>query len=310
MSVYTPMDHETLRQFLLLYNLTVQHVKGADNGIENSTFLMRCTADGASCGRVLTIFEQLNAQQVAPYLALYRHLFQQGLPVPAPCENDQGQVLGQISDKPAVLMPWLPGDHQLRINTGHCQQIGAFLATLHAQTPPNDIGLPGERSRLARLAQYLEILPMPQRQIARKVLQAWQHLGEGDRLIHADLFRDNALWVDGQLTAVLDWYNACIDWPEYDLAITMNDWCCDAENGPDTRLQDALLTSYQLAGGKVDKPRLSLALAVAALRFWLSRLEGPVAQADSGIGGKDPAEYAAIFDWRTAPSSGVFDHGV
>ena len=51
-------------------------------------------------------------------------------------------------------------------------------------------------------------------------------------------------------------------------------------------------------GGTVDDARLTLALQVAALRFWLSRLAGPVAEQSEGQGSKDPAEFARIFRWR------------
>ena len=46
------------------------------------------------------------------------------------------------------------------------------------------------------------------------------------------------------------------------------------------------------------------ALAVAALRFWLSRLAGPVSEHSEGQGSKDPEEFARIFQWRIAALAG------
>ncbi|MBG14413.1 MAG: homoserine kinase, partial [Alcanivorax sp.] len=51
-------------------------------------------------------------------------------------------------------------------------------------------------------------------------------------------------------------------------------------------------------GGEWDESVLALALAVAALRFWLSRLAGPVSGESEGQGSKDPAEFARIFGYR------------
>ena len=38
--------------------------------------------------------------------------------------------------------------------------------------------------------------------------------------------------------------------------------------------------------------------SAAALRFWLSRLAGPVSGESEGQGSKDPAEFARIFGYR------------
>jgi homoserine kinase type II len=43
---------------------------------------------------------------------------------------------------------------------------------------------------------------------------------------------------------------------------------------------------------------------VAALRFWLSRLAGPVSEHSEGQGSKDPEEFARIFQWRIAALAG------
>jgi homoserine kinase type II len=59
-----------------------------------------------------------------------------------------------------------------------------------------------------------------------------------------------------------------------------------------------LLAGYRDGGGEWDESVLALALAVAALRFWLSRLAGPVSGESEGQGSKDPAEFARIFGYR------------
>ena len=81
--------------------------------------------------------------------------------------------------------------------------------------------------------------------------------------------------------------------------MTLNDWCVNEEGKPVPLREEALLKAYQQQGGVIDNARLALALPVAALRFWLSRLAGPVAQKSEGQGSKDPAEFARIFAWRT-----------
>ena len=80
--------------------------------------------------------------------------------------------------------------------------------------------------------------------------------------------------------------------------MALNDWAVAPDGRPVPRRQGALLGGYRDGGGEWDESVLALALAVAALRFWLSRLAGPVSGESEGQGSKDPAEFARIFGYR------------
>ena len=73
---------------------------------------------------------------------------------------------------------------------------------------------------------------------------------------------------------LVDFYFACNGSLLYDVAITVNDWCM----GPDSRLDEArtraMLKAYNAARPFAAKEAemWSMALRVAALRFWISRL--------------------------------------
>ncbi|MZR63198.1 homoserine kinase [Alcanivorax sp. DP30] len=300
MSVYTPLDAPQMTRILAPFGYSLVHYHGASHGIENSTFLIEAKdRQGTPADLVLTVFETLDSNAVRPYLHLLAELARDSqLPVPGPLADDQGHWQITVADKPAVLMPRLPGDHDFAVDEARCGQVGALLARLHQCDPGSLLPLPDERQRLATLSKHLSHLPANQQAPARALLDAWQASPTGRTLIHGDLFRDNLLWQDGHISALLDFYNACLDDPEYDLAVTLNDWCVEPCGKPAPEREQALLSTYQRHGGLFDPGRLKLALAVAALRFWLSRLAGPVANHSEGQGSKDPDEFARIYRWR------------
>ena len=120
--------------------------------------------------------------------------------------------------------------------------------------------------------------------------------------MHADLFRDNALFVDGRITGVIDFYYAHTGPLLYDLAVTLADWCwVPVKHGSalDADGARALLRAYQAERPLTTAERRGFSdqLRRAALRFWLSRLydqhhprEGSLTQT------KDPAPFRRLLE--------------
>jgi homoserine kinase type II len=91
-------------------------------------------------------------------------------------------------------------------------------------------------------------------------------------IIHGDLFRDNVLWHDGRITAILDFEQASGGSLAYDLAVCMNDWCWTG--APRLDLAHALIAGYQavrpLTQG--DRDALPYEIRAAAARFTITRI--------------------------------------
>jgi len=73
---------------------------------------------------------------------------------------------------------------------------------------------------------------------------------------------------------LVDFYFACTGNLIYDVAITVNDWCMGADSKLDMERTRAMLKAYHVARPFTAKEAevWPLALRLAALRFWISRL--------------------------------------
>jgi homoserine kinase type II len=92
--------------------------------------------------------------------------------------------------------------------------------------------------------------------------------------IHADLFPDNVLMLDSEVTGLIDFYFACTDIRGYDLAVTHAAWCFNDDGSVfDRALSAALLGGYASAF-TLDVPTrdaFPILLRGVCLRFLLTR---------------------------------------
>lgn len=309
MAVFTPLDADEVSGFLAGFDLgRLTELQGIASGIENTNYFVTTTG-----GRfVLTLFERLDADQLPFYLQLMHHLAGHGIPVPDPMADRAGRVLHSLKGKPAALVTRLRGHSELAPSPAHCAQIGACLARMHLATrdfplqQPNLRGLAWQRDTIARL---LPLLDAPQRSLLQAELDhqcalpdsaSWRALPRG--AVHADLFRDNALFDDGRLSGVFDWYFAGVDTWIFDLAVALNDWCIDLASGAfDPARHDALLAAYAEVRPlqDVELRHLGNALRAAALRFWTSRLADVLLPRDAHLlTPHDPSHFERVLRLR------------
>ena len=91
-------------------------------------------------------------------------------------------------------------------------------------------------------------------------------------IIHGDLFRDNVLWEDDRVVAILDFEQASGGSLVYDLAVCINDWCWT--DRPKLDLIGALLAGYRSvrALSHVECEALPIEVRAAAARFTITRI--------------------------------------
>ena len=315
MAVYTEVglaDADALFQRLGLGTLT--DLRGIRSGIENTNYYAG-TAQGQW---VLTLFERLTRAQLPYYLHLMQHLAHKGIPVPAPQADASGELLHQLAGKPAAVVTRLPGGHRLAPDAPHCAQVGEMLARMHLAAA--DFAL--EQPHLRGLAWWVETVPVvlphvsaEQAALLQDELAFQQQLAASPAAatlprgpIHADLFRDNAMFDDTAggdlLCGFFDFYFAGTDTLLFDVAVCLNDWCTDLATGQlDEARATAFVAAYQAVRPLTSaEVRMTPALLrAAALRFWLSRLWDWHLPRDSALlVPKDPAQFERVLRERIA----------
>ncbi|MBK9184774.1 MAG: homoserine kinase [Moraxellaceae bacterium] len=280
MSVYTQLSLSDIQLFATNYGLNVVDYQAIQSGIENSNYFVQTEAGK---DYVLTLFEELNAQEAAFLAPLLQHLQQAGVLVAAPLVANNGQSLLTLKDKPAQLAPRIVGQHPLQVTPVQAQAMGEQLAKLHLtlkKYPLKRTNAHGATWWQKEAAKARNGMSNIEQLILDTVLNDFEETIEDfddlpQGLIHGDLFRDNTLFEGDKLSAILDFSEASKDYWLLDIAITANDFCSDWPNvGLNKPLFDAFLLGYGQVRTLTDDEQevLPTFLAMAATRFWLSRL--------------------------------------
>lgn len=301
MAVYTDVAPVELEAFLSGYDIgSLTSFHGIAEGVENSNFLVQTTTGSY----ILTLYEKRVRREDLPFfVGLMQHLAARGLSCPEPVAARSGAILAEVAGRPAAMVTFLPGVSVRRPTAHHCAELGRGLAQLHlagADFPlkrANALSVAGWRPLFEAAGTAADtVAPGLSGAVAAElaVLEAnWpQDLPSG--VIHADLFPDNAFFLDDQLSGIIDFYFACTDFLAYDVAICLNAWCFEADGAYNVTKGRALLAGYEAVrplseDEKAALPRLARG---AALRFLLTRLVDWLNVPEGAlVRPKDPLEY-------------------
>jgi len=277
MSVYTTVTFSQLSAWLKNYSIGVPaSLEGILSGIENTNYFVT-----TSHGRfVLTLFEKLTPAELPFYLHLMAHLSSHGLPCPKPIANLQNELLGSLNGKPAAIATCLQGQPVLDPTAAHCARVGEVLAEMHLAGRTYDRRLDNLRGAdwwSACAPDIYPFLPPDDEALLRSEIEfqsSRSREGLPSGVVHADLFRDNVLFDGDRVGGFIDFYFACIDCFVYDVAITVNDWCVNADATLDEARMRAMLDAYATVRPFTPEEHQAWPwmLRAGALRFWVSRL--------------------------------------
>jgi homoserine kinase type II len=312
LSVFTPVSESQLASWLKNYSVGALAVlEPIAAGIENTNYFVT-----TSQGRyVLTLFERLPAAELPFYLELMAHLARHGIPCPAPIADLNDRLLSTLNGKPAALVTRLAGTSIENPGAAECAELGALLARMHLAARSyggyleNPRGLKWWRVAAGAVRPFLDPVHADLLDSELRFQSQHRHPDLPRGAVHADLFRDNAVFQGGRISGVFDFYFAGVDCFVFDLAVCANDWCL-ADPARDRRLDEArtlaLLGAYHAIRPLQDRERdaWDALLRAAALRFWLSRLyDKHLPRPGELVKVHDPEQFRDILALRAAPGA-------
>ena len=282
MAVYTQLGSEDVSALLSQYNVgELVAMKGIAEGVQNSNFYIETTQNQF----ILTLYESRVEPADLPFFhALLTHLHKAGCKVPRFIIDNKGDWLQNVAGRPACLIEFLSGVSVTKPTAAQARATGTALADLHhalvgfSDSRANSLGVDTWRPLAkqcgeARLDSIAPGLAERIRIECDHVEAVWPR-DMPLSAIHADLFPDNVLMRDDNVTGLIDFYFACTDTRGYDLAVTHSAWAFSGDGQhfyPE--VSDALLGGYNARYG-IDVPTrdaLPVLLRGAALRFLLTR---------------------------------------
>lgn len=276
----TDLPFDAAHALFTQFDLRLASIEAFPGGSVNSNFRAR-TSDGASF--FLRIYEEQPVAGAEAEAVLLDELALAGVPVAAPLRDARGRAVTTYAGKPVAICPWVSGDIlcHARVTPAHCRSVGEALARVHLASPKLSAiaaGRFGVKNLLQRLEDIErrapEELVRAARLIRSEVETADRQRDPGlpSGLIHGDLFRDNVLWNESRIAALLDFESASRGPFLYDLLVCVLAWCYGEAFLPER--VTALLSGYQALRPltPAELRALPVEATLACLRFATTRI--------------------------------------
>jgi homoserine kinase type II len=278
MALLTPLAPSAARDILSLYAVDLAELEALRAGSVNSNFRVR---DPSGATFFLRLYEEQDAEGAAREVALLRRLHAAGVPSALPRQRRDGSWLASHAGKPVALFEWVEGTIvcQKQVTPQHCARIGTALAQVHLS---GGSAAAEGRFRVQDLERRLDSIRasasaelVTAADEIRALLRAYAARRDASLpsgLIHGDLFRDNVLWRNGAISALLDFESASQGAYVYDVMVTLLAWCYGSAF--DRELAASLLGAYHRARplSAAELAALSIEGGIAALRFATTRI--------------------------------------
>jgi len=283
MAILTVPSDDDLGALLEAYDLgEKREAKGIEAGTVNTSYVLEM-----STGRYfLRLYEEQPKAGAEAEARLLLHLAACGVPTPAPVQARDGSMVQVVCGKPAAIFPWVVGDMLClkAVTPAAAREVGAALARMHLAGPAEPVatslgagrfGADELVARCDRIAKVTDAEARAQAEPLRDAVILHDRKRRNDLprgLVHGDLFRDNVLWHEGKIAALLDFESAHRGPFAYDLAVLILSW--SFRDTFDMDVARAIVAGYREVRELAENEREALYVEAVfgALRFTITRI--------------------------------------
>lgn len=279
MATYTKLKDSDLEAVQAIYGLSqIKQIEPFQLGSKNSNFRL----DTEDASYVLTISDSKAIDEVRLLVNTLRHLEQEGFWTTRIIPTCKGEAFSFLNGKPLLLKSFLHGEVIDPIPIDSLKLLGEAIGRLHKIPSPDflprqvSIGIQSFRTlrdEFAREHPFLDWL-----ETVESFMQEYMTDALPKALIHADIFADNVIHVEGRGPVIMDFEEATVYYRVFDLGMTLVGTCRQSKDDPfrvDSAARNSLLSGYtQVIQMQPDEERALKAFTVyaaAAMASWRFR---------------------------------------
>ncbi len=308
MAVFTKISKEEIEFFLKNYSIgNLISFEGIVKGTENTNFKIITSKNKY----ILTILEKRVEPEDLPFfMSLQNELVEHGFKCPKPIKNNNNVIINKLKNKNALIISFLDGENLSEIMPKHCYEVGMKIAEFTNITKTSKLSRVNsldyknwvkiyESCKKINDSSYEEYFRVLDKELIY-LKNNWP-INLPTAIIHADLFIDNVLFINNEISGIIDFYFSCNDFIAYELALTANDWCFNKDGKFNYENFNSLITGFYSSSSlnSDEKTAMNVLLRGAAVRILVTRLYDKIFHPDDALVElKNPEEYLKILKWH------------